>query len=149
MFLSGRRETLAETLHLLSMLQIAFDLLLQGLQHPRHTNQHGNALAVDGVHDFRRLEFLLKNNGAAQQRRQVHAQELPEHMAERQQIQEPDGVHQALILQIALHPALQGSDIRQHVAVADDDSAWLRGRTRGEDDLQSILLADSRETFVP
>ena len=91
--------------------QIALDFLFQRLQHARHRHQHRHALAPDGANDFARLERILKDHGAAHQLRQKHSQELSEHMAQGQQVQEANGMDQAFVLQIFLDFRFERRDI--------------------------------------
>src|SRR5690348_6953189 len=90
-------EFLAKFLESVVILQVALNLLLQRLRHAWHCNQHGNALALDRVHDLSGFERVLKENRSAKEGGQVHSQKLPEHVAERKQIQKTDGMHQTLI----------------------------------------------------
>src|SRR5260370_641466 len=57
----------------IEVFEIAFDLLPERLQNPRHGHQHRHSLAPDRVHDFRWIQLLLKNYNPAQQRRQKSA----------------------------------------------------------------------------
>ena len=64
------------------VLQIALNFFFQRLQHARHCNQHGHALAPDRANNLGGLQRILKNHRAAQQLRQKHSQKLAEHMAQ-------------------------------------------------------------------
>ena len=47
-------------------------------------------------------------------------------------------MHQSLILQVASHLALHGSNVRENIAVSDDHALGLRRRARREDNLQRV-----------
>ncbi len=105
---------------------------------------------MDRVDDFGGLQFVLKNNRSSQQWRQEHTQELAKHMAQRQQIQKPQRMHPALVLQIALHLALQRRDVCQNIAVRDDHALGIGGRPRGKHNLQDVIVPErnfSRRKF--
>src|SRR5258708_26094491 len=72
---AGRVEP-SKPLALSAVVKIAFDLLLQRLDHARHSAQHRNPLAAGRRHHFGRNERVLENRSPAQQRRQKAPQEL-------------------------------------------------------------------------
>src|SRR3984893_16375290 len=82
------------------VIEIAFDLLFQRLQHARHRDQHGSALAMNGPDHLGRFECVLKYHPAAHQLRQEDSQKLSEDVAEWQQIQEADRMHPSFVLEI-------------------------------------------------
>ena len=129
-----------------AVFEVALHLLLQRLEHAGHRRQHRNALPPDRRHDFRGIEGVLEDDGAAQQRRKENPQELSEHVAHRQQVQESDGMHPPLVLQILLDLGLDRRHVSQHVGVAEHDALWLGGGSRGEDDLQHISRLNLNRT---
>ena len=66
-------------------------------------------------------------------------------MTERQQVQEPQRMHQALIFQIPAHFPLQRRNVRQNISVRDHHSPGLRRSARGENNLQDVV-APQRDT---
>src|ERR1039458_3900966 len=79
-------------------IEIAFDFLLQRLDHARDGHQHGNAFPADRRHDFGWVECVFEHDGRAQQRGKKNSQELAEDVAQRQQVQEANGMHEPLVL---------------------------------------------------
>src|SRR5581483_4716457 len=101
------------------LFQISLDLLFQRLQHARHCHQHRHSLAADCRHHLRRSQCVLENDSSTQQLRQEHPEKLSENVAQRQQIQKADGMHQPLILQVFGDLLLERCDIGKHVGMAD------------------------------
>ncbi len=60
----------------------------QQLQHPRHRNQHGDALTLDQRNQPAWVGTTRQVQLSSQQGRDPEAHELPKHMAERQRVQE-------------------------------------------------------------
>src|SRR5579872_6471160 len=60
-------------------------------------------------------------------------------MTERKQIQEPQRMHEALILQIRTHLALQRSNVRQNIAVGNDYALGFGRRARRKNNLQDVV----------
>src|SRR5208282_5257621 len=72
--LTGR--SLAGTQASETSVEVAFDLLLQRLDHARDGHQHGDAFAADSCHDVRWIERVLEHDGAAQQWGKENSQKL-------------------------------------------------------------------------
>src|ERR1019366_9626321 len=70
-----------------SVLKIAFDLLLQRLNHARDRHQHGDAFPANRCHDFGWVECVFEHDSSAEQRGKKNSQELSEDMAQRQQVE--------------------------------------------------------------
>ncbi len=64
-------------------------------------------------------------------------------MAERQEIQEPDGMEDTLILAILRNLAFQRIEIGKDVPVGDDHPARLSRRARGENDFNNVIAGQS------
>ena len=71
--------------------------------------------------------------------RQEDAEELAEDVAERQQVQEAQRMEDALVLEIFADLAFERLEVRQDVAVRDDDAAWLGRGAGGEDNLDDVV----------
>src|ERR1700761_2868506 len=95
-------------------------------------------LAPDDIDDLGGLQRIYEHYGACQKRRNENAQHLPENMAQRQQIQEAQGMEETLVPQIFLDFVLDGFDIGQHVAVRDHYATRLGGRSGSEDYFQGV-----------
>ena len=77
-----------------AVFEIAFDLLLQRLDHARDSDQHRNPFPAEGRHNFGWVKRVFEDNGRAQQRRKKNSQELSEHVAQRKQVQEANRMHE-------------------------------------------------------
>src|SRR5262252_9218041 len=142
-------ESFLECRHFPAVFEIAFYLLLQRLEHTRDADQDRNALPTNGFDHLRGFQFLLKDHGASQQRRQEHAQKLAKDVAEGQQIQKAQGMHEALILQIPLHLALEWGSVRQNVSMSDHDALRCSRRARGEYNLEDVAgMENDGRNFV-
>ena len=83
-----------------SALDVALYLVLQRLQHARHRYQHRNSLPPDSLDNLRRAQRFLEDHRPRHQGRKKYTQELPEHVTQRQQIQETHRMHPTLVLEI-------------------------------------------------
>src|SRR5256885_17144894 len=102
---------------------------------PYTTLFRSDALAADGVDDVTGLQRLLKKNSSTQQWRHVHAEELPENVAERQQIQKAQWVYESCVFEIRTDLRLKRRDVAEHVAMRDHHTLGLSGGARGKNDL--------------
>ena len=118
--------------------QIAFDLLLQRLDHARDGYQHRDALPANRPHDFGGVECVFENDGAAQQRGKKNSEELAEDVAQRQQVQKPNWMHEPLVLQIFSDFGFDRDEVADHVGVGEHDSLGLGRGAGGEDDFEWV-----------
>ena len=65
-------------------------------------------------------------------------------MAQGKQIQEANGVKDALVFDVLRDLRLEWRQIRQYVAVSEDDSTRLGSCARGKDDLSDVIATDPR-----
>ena len=84
----------------------------------------------------------MKTTTPRQHRRDERRHRLAEHVAERQQVQEAQREERPAPLAVLQDLAFDRHDVRQHVAVGDDDALGLGGRAGGEDDLGDVVAAD-------
>src|SRR5262249_46236544 len=133
-FAISHSEVFAEFRKARGVFKVTFDLFPQRLQHTRHCNQHRNALATDAMDDVAGLERVLKENGAAQQRRKINAQELAEDVTEREEIQKTQRMHKSFVPRIGGDLLLERRDVGQHVAMRNDYSLGLRRGAGGKND---------------
>ena len=81
---------------------------LEQRQHPRHSGQHGDALAANNLNQSGRsqpalkVQFRLKDGGYPQTHR------LPVDMAQRQRVQNAQRVHQSFVAKIRLRAVFNG-----------------------------------------
>src|ERR1019366_2569212 len=130
----ARGKTLADA----SVLKIAFDLLLQRLDHARHGYQHGDAFPADRCHDFGWVECVFEHDSSAEQRGKKNSQELSEDMAQRQQVEEANRMHQPLVLQVFSDFGFERGEVADHVRVGEHDSLGLGRGAGGENDFEWI-----------
>ena len=88
------------------------------------------------------LKLRVKMTVPRHHRRDVGGHRLAEHVAERQQVQEPQRVERPRVFAVLQNLALDRDDVREDVAVADDHAFRLRGRARREDDLGDVVARD-------
>ena len=67
---------------------------------------------------------------------------MSEDMAQGQQVEEANGVDQALPLQIVFNFLLERRQIRHKITVGNTNAFRLRCRSGGKDDLYDIVMAD-------
>ena len=91
-----------------------------------------------------RIQGVLEEHRGRQQLRQEDAEEFAEYMAERQEVQEAQGMKDALVAQILADLALQRLQVGQDVAVRNDHAARLRRGARGEDNLDDVIAGERR-----
>ena len=65
-------------------------------------------------------------------------------MAEGQQIQKANGMHEAFVLQILLHLRFQRRDVRKNISMGNHDTLGLGGGARSENNLQRVIAVDVR-----
>ena len=99
--------------------------------------------------DLARVVAAHEDHDARQHRRDERRHRLAEHVAERQQVQEAQRKERRAPLAVLEHLALDRDDVRQHVAVGDDDALRLGGRARGEDDLGDVVARDRHRRRAP
>jgi hypothetical protein len=80
-----------------------------------------------------------------QQRWNPQAHELPKDVAERQRVQNAQGMNEALVAQILADLLLQGIERGQHIALGVHDALGLGGGAGGEDDLQRRIPREARQ----
>src|SRR5213594_2908335 len=123
---------------------IAFDFLTQGLQQPGDGNQHGDSPSLDGVDDFRRAQGVQENNRAAEQLRDKNSEELAENVAQGEQVEKPDGMEDAFVLEILVYLRLERLDVGENVAMGNGDALGF-GRSAGcEDNLHQVVAHQVR-----
>ena len=115
------------------------DVLAQDVQDLRHRHEHRHAALLDLRDDVGRVEAAHEDDRAGQHRRDEGGHRLAEHVAERQQVQEPQREERPAVAPVLQHLALDRDDVGQHVAVGDDDALGLGRRARREDDLGDVV----------
>ncbi len=122
----------ATTRAIKACVEIAFDLLLQRLDHARHGHQHRDPFPADRRHDCGWVECVFKNDRTPQQRWKKNSQELSEDVAQRQQVQEANRMHQPFVLQVFSDFGFDRDEVADHIGVGEQHSLRL-GRGAGRE----------------
>ena len=117
-------------------------VLLQHVEDLRHAHDHRDAPRLDDAHDVVRVEAAHEHDRAVHHRRDVGRHRLPEHVAERQQIEKAQRQERPRVFLVLEHLALDRHDVRQHVAMADDHALGFGGGAGREDDLRDVVARD-------
>src|SRR5207248_804768 len=104
------------------------DVLAQRFEHARDCDDDRDALGLDGAGYLRGVERVLKVNFAAKELRHEEPHELPEDVAERQEVEEADGVDEALPTQVLPRLLFERREVGEQVAVREADAARVGGR---------------------
>jgi hypothetical protein len=121
---------------------VPLDVLAQGFEHARDRDDDRDALATDDLDDLRRVERVLEVDLAAEELRDEDSHELPEHVAERYEVQKPYRVHQPLPLDVTTYLRFERREVGEEVPVREEDAARLGRRPRREDDLRQVVFGD-------
>ena len=140
----GGFDLLAEPVQAAGGFGVALDFMAQGFQQARHGDQGGNSFALEGAQDLGGVEALLEYHRAGQQRRDEQAQELAEDVAQRNQVQETDGMDEALVFQVGADFSFKRLEVGEEVAVGEDHALGVGGGAGGKNDLQHVLAAQLR-----
>ncbi len=116
--------------------KLSFDPAPQQIEHPRNRRQYRDALLLDQPGQARRLQPVFKMHFRHQQRWNPKPHELPEDMAERKRMQNPQRMHQPLVAQVLANFLFQGIERGQHIPVGMHDPLGLPGGAGSKDDLQ-------------
>ncbi len=107
--------------------EVVLDLPAHRLDHSRHRDQYRSALAPDCGDDLVRLQTVLENHGAADQRGNEHSQKLSKDVAERQHVDEANGMEDALVFAVLGNLTLNRVHARQQVPVRKHHSTRFGG----------------------
>jgi hypothetical protein len=88
------------------------------------------------------MEPAHEDHHARQHRRNKRRHGLPEHVAERQQVEKTDGRERPLVAKIFLHFAFHRNDVGENIAVRNDYALGLGGGAGGENDLGGLISRD-------
>ncbi len=103
---------------------------------PRHGGQHGDALAADGLNDAGSDQAAFEVKLGLIDGRNPEAHGLAEDVAQRQGVENAQGMDEALVAQIGLRRFRDGSHAGQHIAVGEHDALGIAGGAGGEEDLE-------------
>src|SRR5205823_9737763 len=108
----------------------------------RHGDDDRDALLLDGGDDLGGVERVLKVDFAAEYLRHEDAHELAEDMTEWQQVEKADRMKGPLPLAVLVDLALKRAEVRQQIAMRDDDALRLGSRPRREDDFGNVVFGN-------
>src|SRR5262245_10725673 len=124
--------------------RFALDLMLQVLENSRNAHQRGDPVFADEMDDSAGMDFAREDDASAEEQRDEQSLRLPEHVAERQQIQNPnrlEGLRPPFVFRDFL---LKGSQIGTDVAMSVNDTFRLASRARGVHNHHHVVGRNSR-----
>ena len=124
-------------------------VLAQDIEDLRYRHDDGDPPLLHLRDDVDRVVAAHEHDDAAEHRRDECRHRLPEHVAERQQIQKAERIKRRAPLPILQDFFFDGDDVREDVAMRDDDALRLGRRARGEDDFGGRVPVDRRLGRVP
>ena len=100
----------------------------------------------DVLDDLGRVQRILKEDLAAEELRHEDAHELPEDVAQRDEAEEAERVHDAFPTHVLPYLLFERREVGEKVRVRQHDAARLSRRSRSVDNLDDVVAADA---FVP
>ena len=97
-------------------------VLLEHIEDLRHADDHRDAPLAHAPDDVVRIEAAHEHHGAVDERRDVRGHRLPEHVAQRQQVQEADRRERPRVFLVLVDLLRDRDRVREDVAMADDDA---------------------------
>ena len=122
------------------------DVVAQQIEHLGHADHHGNPTVPNQVRRLARTVTGLEENFPGDHGRNQRRHRLPEHMAQRQQVQETDGRERAHVLSILIDLMVDGFQVGQNIAVRESDAPGCAGSTRSEQDFRDLTRFGRRKT---
>ena len=89
-----------------------------------------------------RIGGIFEDDCRAEQRRDEQGHELAEDVAERNQRDEAQRMKPLLVFAIGIDAAFERLEIRQEIAVGQNDAARLAGRAGREENLREVISRD-------
>src|ERR1041384_191931 len=105
--------------------RVAFDCLAQRVEQARHRNDAVDAFAPHSVDQFTRAQVVLQEDLRADELRHEDGHELAEDVAERHEVQEAQGMKEALPTAIFIYLSFDGREIGEQVAMRKHDALRL------------------------
>src|ERR1017187_6464733 len=118
---------------------VSLQLFLQRLHQTGNSDHHRYSFLLDGVNDFAGIQRVLEEHCCRQHLRQKDSQELSEHVTQGQQVQKPQRMKDAFILQVLANLPLQRFQVGENVAMSDDHASRLGGGSGSEYDLHDVI----------
>ncbi len=103
---------------------------------------------MDGVQDRARVEIVHEHRRPAQQRWNENAERLAEQMAERQHVQNANGLERARQALVFLHLTLDGREVGADILVAMHDADRIAGGAGCVDDFDDVSGGDCRSREI-
>ena len=121
---------------------LPLDRRTQSVEHARNGDKGGGALAFEGTENFRGLLGVLEDNRGADERGHEERHELAEDMAQRNDRNEAQRMKPALVFTILGDALFQWFEIREEIAVGQNNAPRLAGGAGGEEDLRDMAARD-------
>ena len=110
---------------------------------PGHRSKDRDALAADGFNEAGCNQAALEVDLGAEDGGNPQAHGLAEDVAERQRVEEAQGVDVFLVAQVGLGSLHDGVDAGEDVAVRVNDALWVAGGAGGEEDLERCVAREA------
>jgi hypothetical protein len=120
----------------------ARNVFAQYLENLGHRHEHRHAPRFDLPGDVGRIEAAHEDHRTREHRRDECGHRLTEHVTERQQVEEPQWKERPSPLAVLQHLAFDRDDVREDVAMGDDDALRVSRRAGRKDDLGDIIARD-------
>ena len=115
------------------------EVVAEHLEDLRDADQHGDPPGSNLRDDLLRREAAGEDDRPRQHRRHERRHRLSEHVAQRQEIEEANRLERPRVSSVLRELVLDRDDVRQDVAMGQDDALRFGGRTRREDDLGDVV----------
>ena len=115
------------------------DMLAQHVQDLRHGNEHRDTALLDLCGDLARVVPAHEDDVPRQHGGNEGGHCLAEHVAERQEVQKANRRKWPAPLAVLHDFAFDRNDVREYIAVGDDDAFGLGSRAGREDDLRHVV----------
>ena len=117
-------------------------MLPQHVQDLRDRHEDRDLPGPDLVDDVARVVAPHEHDDPGQHRRNEGRHGLAEHVAERQQVEEPDRAEWFRVAAVLDHLAFHRNDVREDVTVGDHDALRFGRRPGREDDFRNVVAPD-------
>src|SRR5262245_50080468 len=121
---------------------LRFEMTLQVFKNPRNTYSDRDAVFPEQLHDPEGMDFVRKDGGAFEKQRDEQTLRLAEHVAERQQVQNPNRLQDSRPLLVFRNFVPERAEIRADVAVTVNHALWLACRAGRVNDFDNIIWRD-------
>src|SRR5215475_4600980 len=116
-----------------------YGFIFQIFENPGYADYDRNAVVVNEANKLARMKVGCERRSPFEEERDEKSLRLAEHMAQRQQIENPNGLEQPCPLSVSGDFILEGTQIRADIPMPVHDTPGLTGGSRGVDDFDNIV----------